>query len=147
MEIRRAKMTDAAALTDVVRAAYAPFREAGLNLPDVEAGIDDAIVETPVWLAVEQDVILGGVIVRQSDTMIQVENLAVHPGASGRGVGKGLLQTVEDWAREQGARGLQLATHADMAGTVAFYRRLGWREVGREGAKLYLAKILTENEP
>lgn len=147
VEVRRATVSDAAALTEVVRAAYAPFRAAGLRLPEVEAGIAEAITDAPVWVAVEGAAIIGGVIVRHSDTSTMVENLAVHPDASGKGVGRRLLRAVEQWARQLGFPGLHLATHVDMAATIAFYRHLGWHEVGREGAKLYLAKTLNENDP
>lgn len=53
---------------------------------------------------------------------VEVVELAVRPSARGRGLGRDLLDAVA------GAERAWLVTRADAAGTLAFYRRLGWRQ-------------------
>jgi ribosomal protein S18 acetylase RimI-like enzyme len=57
-----------------------------------------------------------------------ISMLAVLPAASGRGVGRALMEAAEDWARGRGYRLLTLETFGDNHGARAFYARLGYRE-------------------
>jgi len=52
-----------------------------------------------------------------------------------RGIGRRLLETVEEVAREQGCRRLWLVTTNDNRPALAFYRAMGWRRCAvRRGA-------------
>jgi ribosomal protein S18 acetylase RimI-like enzyme len=57
-----------------------------------------------------------------------VSMLAVVPEASGRGVGRTLMEAAAEWARGRGYRLLTLETFGDNHGARAFYARLGYRE-------------------
>ena len=57
-----------------------------------------------------------------------VAKLLVHRRARGLGIGRRLMEAVEDAAREQGRRVLVLDTASDTAERL--YERLGWRRVG-----------------
>ncbi|PZF99067.1 GNAT family N-acetyltransferase [Micromonospora endophytica] len=59
----------------------------------------------------------------------------VHPDTQGRGVGEALLRQAERVARDLGLAALHL-TVRDGLGLDRFYRRLGYREVGRWPAAL-----------
>ncbi len=136
--IRPARPEDAAALSTVIRAAYAPYRQAGLALPPVDEGIADDIARYAVWVAELDGIVTGGVIASRAPDSVHVMNLAVDPSASGQGLGNQLLAQVIAWAQSEGLTTLHLASHRDMARTLAFYRRLGWQETGREGEKVYM---------
>ena len=138
MIIRRAKADDAAALTDCIAAAYAPYQH--LGLPPVAEGVGDDIARHTVWVA-EDDAILGG-LVAVIDDRFYLANLAVHPDAGGRGVGRALITHAEGVAQRLGYTEIALATHTGMTGTQAFYHRIGWVEVGREGNKVHFSKQL-----
>ncbi|MBW3095754.1 GNAT family N-acetyltransferase [Pseudohoeflea coraliihabitans] len=58
-----------------------------------------------------------------------VKLLALTPEARGRGVGMQLIRRAEDVAREHGWSGVYLDTFTFQA--PAFYRKLGYREIGR----------------
>jgi GNAT superfamily N-acetyltransferase len=57
-----------------------------------------------------------------------VAKLLVHRRARGAGIGRRLMEAVEDAAREQGRRVLVLDTASDTAERL--YERLGWQRVG-----------------
>jgi ribosomal protein S18 acetylase RimI-like enzyme len=57
-----------------------------------------------------------------------VADLAVAEHAQGRGVGRALLATGEDWARERGYELLGLTVLATNTGARRFYEHLGYRE-------------------
>jgi GNAT superfamily N-acetyltransferase len=71
----------------------------------------------------------------------------VASGARNRGVGKDLVRTFERHAAAHGARGLHIITGAGLR-NVAFYARLGFREVSRAprggGHVVMLAKALAD---
>ena len=139
MIIRRATKDDVAGLTAVIEAAYAPFQ--GLGLPPVTEGVAEDIRDHNVWVAeVEGEVCGGSVLVLGSQA--HIANLAVHPDAGGQGIGKALIEQASDAAAAAGHDMIQLATHAKMTMTQAFYRKLGWDETGREDNKVYFQKQL-----
>ena len=53
--------------------------------------------------------------------------LAVAGEAEGRGVGRALLKTAEDWGRANGLTKLTLAVFTDNRHAKEFYERQGWR--------------------
>lgn len=139
MIIRRATAEDEAGLTAVLEAAYAPFQS--LDLPPVTEGIGDDIRDHNVWVAEVDGVVQGGIVLvlgRQA----HIANLAVHPDAGGHGIGKALIDKASEAAEAAGHDTIQLATHAEMTQTQAFYRKLGWKKAGREGDKVYFQKQL-----
>jgi ribosomal protein S18 acetylase RimI-like enzyme len=139
--IRRATAEDAAPLTAVLDAAYAPYR-ALPGLPDVTAGLADDIAQHDVWVAEQAGLVLGGVVLSCSGETAHLVNLGVGPEAKGLGLGRQLLETAIAAARAAGARRLVLGTHRDMTGTRAFYRHLGWVETEADGMKVTLERQL-----
>ena len=139
MILRRATQDDAADLTAVLVAAYAPFQD--LGLPPVTEGIADDIRDHNVWVAEVDGVLRGGIVLVLSDHA-HIANVAVHPDAGGHGIGKALIAQVMAAAEAAGHAEIQLATHAKMTATQDFYRKGGWIETGRDGNKVYFAKQL-----
>lgn len=134
MILRRATPDDVAGLTAVLTAAYAPFQP--LGLPPVTEGIGEDIRDHNVWVAEVDGQVRGGIVVVLGGHA-HIANLAVHPDASGHGIGTALIDQAVAAAEAAGHANVRLATHAGMAATQAFYRRLGWEETGREGDKVY----------
>jgi len=56
-----------------------------------------------------------------------VEDLVVKTGWRGRGVGRMLLASMEDWRRERGLKRLQLLADAENEPALAFYQNNGWK--------------------
>jgi len=59
-----------------------------------------------------------------------VEDVAVHPGAQGRGIGRALMQHAMAIAREAGCYKLALSCNHKREAAHAFYDRLGLRRHG-----------------
>ncbi|WP_428515692.1 N-acetyltransferase family protein [Roseovarius sp.] len=55
----------------------------------------------------------------------------LRPGAEGNGVGRALMQALEDHARARGVHSLIGGISGENAGGIAFHRRIGFAEVGR----------------
>ncbi|MFE0189614.1 GNAT family N-acetyltransferase [Streptomyces sp. NPDC059008] len=69
----------------------------------------------------------------------EVNHLQTHPRFRGQGIGTALMRRVRELARdEMGLEQLRLAARAG-TGLEGFYRRLGWREVGRWPGALRVA--------
>ncbi|MQQ07702.1 GNAT family N-acetyltransferase [Epibacterium sp. SM1979] len=75
--------------------------------------------------------LLGYIVFFRSDTVVELENIAVRPSATGRGVGKALIQFCEDSARQGGAQAVALYTNAKMVENLAIYPHLGYQEIAR----------------
>ena len=63
------------------------------------------------------------------DGMPELISMWVSPTARGKGVGDRLVESVAQWAREQGAAALRLALMEDNEKAAALYRRNGFADV------------------
>ncbi len=140
--IRRAKIEDAAALARCIDDAYAPYRSRIADLPAVSEGIDKDIEDHLVFVAVLDDRILGGLVLIQQPGFALLANVAVEPRATGRGVGRGLIEQAEAACRQVRIDEIRLTTHVAMPENVRLYERLGWQRTGTFGNKMHMAKTL-----
>jgi ribosomal protein S18 acetylase RimI-like enzyme len=78
---------------------------------------------------------------------LYVENVAVDPGAQGRGLGRALMTFAEQEAARRGLSRMALVTHEVMTENQAIYARLGYTEVERRCEdgyrRIYMEKTLT----
>ena len=137
--IRRAMPSDAATLTDCITAAYADYVRQGIDLPPVSEGVLMDIRDNVVRVAADGTHILGGVILSVRGETADLMNIAVHPGAAGRGVGRALMAAALEAARAAGHTTMELATHCDLPHNVALYEHLGWKVTRRDGVKVHMA--------
>jgi GNAT superfamily N-acetyltransferase len=68
-----------------------------------------------------------GYHVVESDPRAEVSGLVVDAGLRGHGVGKRLMQSVEEWARERGYPAVSLRSNVVREQAHTFYERLGYR--------------------
>jgi len=131
--LQRASAGDAAAVRDLVRAAYARWvpvigREPAPMLADYDQAVRDHIVD---MLFVDGQ--LTGVIeLVVEPECVFIENVAVRPDAAGKGHGRALMAHAAEIARVAGRERLRLATNALMTRNIAFYQRLGYAVDGKE---------------
>jgi GNAT superfamily N-acetyltransferase len=148
VELRQAKATDAVAIRDLTRQAYAKWVPLiGREPKPMTANYDEAVARHRFDL-LHIDGTLAALIetIREADHLL-VENVAVSPGFQGRGLGRRLMAHAEMLARELGVDTIRLYTNQRFAGNIALYRRLGY-EVDREetlpvGTVVHMHKRLT----
>jgi GNAT superfamily N-acetyltransferase len=84
-----------------------------------------------VWVALEDDLIVGlAVLVPKQDHLL-VDNIAVSPSAQGHGIGGRLLALAEEHAWRQGLHEVRLYTNEAMTENLAYYPRRGYVESHR----------------
>ena len=134
--LRRATAADLPAIKAVIDAAYARYlirmdKPPGPMLrdygPSVEAGT--------TW--VTGSPIMAVLTLYPTDNHLLIENIAVHPSAQGRGLGRALMSFAEQEAARRGLTRMALYTHEVMTENQAIYARLGYTEVERRAEDGY----------
>jgi GNAT superfamily N-acetyltransferase len=75
--------------------------------------------------------LIGCVFARERGDALYISKLAVDPAEQNSGIGRRLIATVEDLALRLRKAALELETRVELTGNHAFFRRLGFIEVGR----------------
>jgi ribosomal protein S18 acetylase RimI-like enzyme len=146
--LRLAEPDDGPTVEAIVQAAYGHYvarigRKPGPMLDDYAA----LIAANRVQVLQDGSETLGIlVLIPEPDAML-LDNLALHPNAQGRGLGRLLLNAAEQAARAAGYTTIRLYTHVMMTENIALYTRLGYQEThrGEEHGlhRVYMAKILS----
>jgi N-methylhydantoinase B/oxoprolinase/acetone carboxylase alpha subunit/ribosomal protein S18 acetylase RimI-like enzyme len=89
-----------------------------------------ALGEDRLLVAVEGDRVVGFVLLEEVDGRGHVEEVSVHPGGQGAGVGTALLEAARAWAAAAGLDGVTLTTFADVPWNRPWYERRGYRVLG-----------------
>lgn len=127
-------------MAGLIDAAYQPYRDRGIILPDVSGGLAEAIAAGQVWVIGAAP--LGVLIMTPTPPDAHLMNIAVSATAKGQGVGGRLIRFALDHARTAGCQRMALATHKDIPENVALYEHLGWQVTAREGMKVLMSREL-----
>ncbi|WP_198955352.1 GNAT family N-acetyltransferase [Kineosporia sp. R_H_3] len=145
---RPATSADVPAVEALVAAAYGHY-VARIGVPPLPM-VDDypaRVAAGQVWVVDAPDgggpddaagPLLAVVVLEEEPDHLEVDNVAVHPGAQGRGLGRALLDFAHARALAAGLPELRLMTNELMIENQAIYEHLGWRRVGgvvREGRR------------
>lgn len=129
MTLRRAEAGDAAAIRAVVQAAYQPYvDELGLRPAPMDRDPIGEMETKDVWVAEKDGEVFGLVVARVEPDHLFIDNVAVAPGAQGRGLGRLLLARAEEHAAELGRDEVRLLTNERMTRNREMYAHLGWEE-------------------
>ena len=131
--IRQAVAKDEPAIRDCAEQAYAGYvsligRKPAPMVADFAAQIAHGRVHVATG---EGDALQGFIVFYPEGRHMLLENVAVLPGAAGRGVGKALIGFCESEARRRGFDAVHLYTNEKMTGNLSLYPRLGYAETGR----------------
>ncbi len=131
--LRLATPADAAAIRDIVRAAYARWVPViGREPLPMRVDYDEAMRSHRFDLLQRGPRILGLIETALREDHLWIENIAVPPDLQGQGLGRRLLAHAEELARSAGRPELRLLTNAAFAANVALYERAGYAVTARE---------------
>lgn len=130
--IAPARPDDAAALTAIAEAAYAPYiPRIGRRPAPMDDDFADLIGRDRVLVARGEAGIHGYLVRYPEGDRLHVANVAVAPSAQGRGIGGRLLAAAEAEAVRHGLAAVALYTNVHMTENLTLYPRLGYLETGR----------------
>nr|WP_300311848.1 GNAT family N-acetyltransferase [Halomonas sp.] len=102
--------------------------EADPSLECIKRYLDDSTC----WVAWSGEQAVGVYVIQDmGDDIHELMNIAVAPGHQGQGIGAKLLEHAIEFARQQGARRLELGT-GTFGYQLAFYQRAGFRVMAVE---------------
>ena len=144
---RPAAAPDASKVAELVDAAYGHYVERIGVLPGPMTDDYAEVIGTHrVTVAEQHGAVVGVIVLALTDEGFLVDNVAVHPGHRGRGLGRALLEFAEAEARRAGFDSIYLYTHEKMTENLALYAKIGYVEYERrsQGAfsLVYLRKQL-----
>jgi len=84
-----------------------------------------------VHVAFAESLFAGYIVFYQESDHLHLENMAVLPARSGKGIGKRLLQFVEQSARDLDLQAVELYTNEAMFENIVMYTKLGYVEIRR----------------
>jgi GNAT superfamily N-acetyltransferase len=123
---------DAAALPAIERSAGQRF----LTVPALAWIADDHIVSSELhreyaakgmsWLALADDRPVGFLLGEAMESSLYIAEFSLHLAWQGKGIGRQLINTVAQWAREQGFTSLTLTTFRHVAWNAPLYQHLGF---------------------
>jgi len=133
-ELRRAVASDAAAIRELTRAAYAKWvPRIGREPLPMRADYDIAVRDHIIDLLYAGDRLAALIEAIPAADHLLVENVAVDPAFQGRGYGRHLMAHAETLAKSLGVTELRLYTNKAFATNVQLYLSLGYR-IDREEA-------------
>ena len=141
-QIKEATIGDSVGLQSCMASAYSSYqaRLVDIRLPPLDIDYSVEIRNFPTWVVEYNNEVVGGLIMMfEGDTEV-VSNIAVHPEFQRRGLGGELMRFAEATARERQFSELRLATHVLLTENVSLYLHLGWTEIDRDDARVYMRK-------
>ena len=145
--LRMALLSELPAIEAIIRDAYTPYisrigRKPGPMLDDYSALIRDGRIHVA---DVDGRALGLVVIIPQADAML-LDNVAVSPDSQGVGVGRRILEFVEQTAIDAGFGFVKLYTNEAMSENIALYTRRGYEETHRTEEsglrRVYMRKAL-----
>lgn len=131
-DIRRAGTCDAAAVRDLTRHSYAKWIPViGREPKPMSADYGRAILRHQIDVMEDDTGLVALIEMIPEPEYLLIENIAVHAGRQGQGIGSRLLAHAEAVARDMGKSELRLYTNAAFAANLVFYARHGYSETER----------------
>jgi ribosomal protein S18 acetylase RimI-like enzyme len=131
LRVREAEPGDLEAITDLVRQLGYPSGE------EAVAGRLERLADDPrswVLVALEGERMVGLAsvhvmpVLERDDPTARITAMVVDEAARRRGVGRALLERLEERARAEGCARIYLTTRYEREGAAAFYRRMGFQD-------------------
>ena len=145
--LRRATLSDVAAIVALTDAAYAKYiPRIGRKPQPMTTDYRPFVHEHSVWVLQLEQQLAGVLVLQQEPDALLIYSVAVHPAHQKRGFGRLLLAWAEQEAQQAGYTSICLYTNARMEENIALYTQLGYQETQREAyldnVRVYMRKQL-----
>ena len=132
IEIRLATADDLSEIQACARAAYARYVERmGREPAPMVADFASQISLGRIYVGIYESLFAGYVVFYPEKDHFHLENIAVLPSLTGKGIGKKLLEHVEQTTRASGFNAVELYTNEMMTENLGMYPKLGYVEIER----------------
>ena len=84
-----------------------------------------------LYAITSDDEVIGAILLIPEGDGLEIRNIALIERHRGRGLGRATIEAIAAIARPSGAARLTVGTADSSPGTIAFYRRVGFRDAGR----------------
>ena len=148
IQIRLATLNDLASLASVIHTSFVEYRSLytdkgfAATTPAFEQLLE-RFNEGPIWVATNDDGLLGTVSAVARGDDLYIRGMAVLPQARGLGLGVLLLKTAEDFALAQGYERLILSTTPFLSQAIRLYERYGFERTADGPHDLYGTPLFT----
>lgn len=133
IQVRTAMADDLEDVRSCAQAAYSKYIERMDRKPaPMLADFASQIALGHVYVASCGTSFAGYVVFYDERDHVHLENVAVVPAQSGKGIGRKLMEFVEQSARENGLNAVELYTNEAMTENLAMYPKLGYIETDRK---------------
>lgn len=130
--LRAAVPSDVDGIARCARAAYTVYIERmGREPAPMVADFKNDVAVKDVVVACHNNKLLGYVVFYPEGDSMQLENIAVFPQYAGNGIGRKLIEHVEQTASALDMAYIELYTNEAMTENIAMYPALGYREFDR----------------
>ena len=132
MKIRLAASSDASAVANLIFQSFLEYKssytdEAFAATCPSSIEVENRLAEGPVWIAVEDETVVGTVSGIPVGNALLVRSLAVLPNERGQGTGELVLDQVENYAYKNGYTRLVLSTTPFLTPAIRLYEQCGFR--------------------
>lgn len=148
LEIRLAIMDDAASISRVLFQSFIEYKSEytpdgfAATTPTVEQ-IKHRLTEGPGWVAFLEGTVVATVSAVLQGESLYVRGMAALPSARGHGIGKLLMDSVQDFASARGCKRLFLSTTPFLSRAIALYERLGFVRTAESPHDLFGTPLFT----
>ena len=131
MKVRLATRSDSSAIADVILQSFLEYKVSytdaafAATCPS-SAEVEHRLLEGPLWIAVEDETVVGTVSGVPEKEGLLVRSLAVLPSNRGHGTGELLLDHLEKHAYENDYTRLVLSTTPFLTSAIHLYERFGF---------------------
>ena len=135
--IRKAIPSDIDAMTGLLYQLFSIEEDFNFNAENQKKGLALLIKsnETAVAFVAELNGNVIGMLTAQTNISTAeggiaavLEDMIIDKNLRGQGIGKQLMQAMEQWAKEKGITRLQLLADKTNSPALAYYNKLGWKE-------------------
>ena len=132
MQIRRAVPDDASTIASVLHRSFVEYEsaytaEAFAATISTPEKMRERMNEGPVWVAVQDEIIVGTVSAVARGEALYVRGMAVDRAARGSGTGRALLKCAEEFAIQGGFKSLFLSTTPFLLPAIRLYENYGFQ--------------------